>query len=721
MLFFRLALCCVSLAAYLGNSAPAFAIDNLSVPEGGRVIQGDATITQPDTGRLNINQQSDRAVVNWDQFNIGKDAQVRIYQPDQDALIVNRVVGTDNTPTQILGRLRADGNVMVLDRDGVLFGRTATVDVNGLVASSSDIDPDQVMNATDGKIQLHARTDGTPAGAVINEGTITLKQGGFATLVAPDVRNTGTITANVGRVTLAGADTATVDLYGDGLLEIAVQPGTDISVEQTGRIMGADRVVLQTADVHDLVSNTINAGGVVQALHASTQNGTIRLEAGQGGDVNITGEHLARGNISITAGRDIHLGDTVHNNTYLATTEGTHISLNAGRTITTSGGTGYIRTNDTTRVEMSEQQAGDLRNLVRSVSQSNNNRIDIALGRGDLGDYDVGGTSLQVNNLHLTSIDADNRTRLTSAHDGLQLAGRDNSLTGLDIISGGTGLHLGDGLTDSINNQLHDVTITAGNAANASGLWADNAFVGLHDVTITGFGDAGILLTDGGSVTLADTLLANNRIGLFADGGLIDLTPGGNRIEGADIGLALDNATSANPQLHHNTLADTLFSGIRSYFVQLQNGAASGQTINARNAQFMVGNGGRSVTTAQMNSGLSADQYLQLADMIVDGNDDPGLGLIDIGAIPEFPAQTTALSSNPLLNHTEHYLTPYLPRPVTINRTGATLALETISPTDAAGLNALTPSAGGDEEEDPACALDGTPETLLAGAAASCI
>ena len=118
-------------AVVLAPFAQANAIDNLTTPSGEVVTAGSATFDRPAEGQLNVNQSSHRAVINWNNFDIGRDATTKFNQPNVNSLAVNRVVGDDDDPTKILGTLTANGRLMVLDRNGVLFGRDSKVDVNG--------------------------------------------------------------------------------------------------------------------------------------------------------------------------------------------------------------------------------------------------------------------------------------------------------------------------------------------------------------------------------------------------------------------------------------------------------------------------------------------------------------------------------------------------------------------------------------------------------------
>jgi filamentous hemagglutinin family protein len=103
-------------------------------PAGERVIAGGATISRPDTGSTVIHQTSDKAAINWQNFDVGAAESVRFDQPSSTSAALNRVLG--QSPTEILGALAANGQVFVLNPNGVLFGASAQVNVGSLPRST---------------------------------------------------------------------------------------------------------------------------------------------------------------------------------------------------------------------------------------------------------------------------------------------------------------------------------------------------------------------------------------------------------------------------------------------------------------------------------------------------------------------------------------------------------------------------------------------------------
>lgn len=282
-------------------SAPALAVDDLELPTGGTVVGGSAALNYTAPGQLDVNQATNRLVVDWDSFNIGSKATATFNQPTDTALAVNRVTGAGKDPTRILGTLKANGRVMVLDRNGVLFGVNSRVDAAGIIASTGDVDTAAVMAGSD-RIELSNFGDAT----VENHGTISVADSGLAALVAPTVRNSGTITARLGRVALASGEKVTVDLYGDNLIEMALDGNASKAViDQTGTIAAEGGVIQITAQAaKDVVDSAINMDGITTASSVTQNGGRIVLS---GDTVNVGGtvsaDGAAGGSVAVNARR----------------------------------------------------------------------------------------------------------------------------------------------------------------------------------------------------------------------------------------------------------------------------------------------------------------------------------------------------------------------------------------------------------------------------------
>jgi filamentous hemagglutinin family protein len=183
-------------------------------PGGGVVTAGSASIGSS-ASTTTITQSSQRAAINWQSFNVGSRQTVDFVQPSSSAVALNRVISPN--PSQIAGRIDANGQIILINQSGVIFYHGAQVNTAGLIVSAAGMSN---VNFMAGKLVFDQAAQ--PNAAVVNKGTLTVGQAGLAALVAPQVVNSGVITAKLGQVVLAGAKTATLDLYGDGLLSLDV-------------------------------------------------------------------------------------------------------------------------------------------------------------------------------------------------------------------------------------------------------------------------------------------------------------------------------------------------------------------------------------------------------------------------------------------------------------------------------------------------------------------
>src|SRR6478735_9470552 len=260
-------------------------------PEGGTVVGGAATIQGQGGPAVIVNQSTSSAIINWNTFNIRANESVRFNQPGASSVALNRVVGGLG-PSEIMGSLTANGRVFIINRDGILFGPGSVVNTAGFLATTNDI-----RNADFMAGRYNFNIPGRPDASIVNQGRITATSGGFAALVAPGVRNTGTITATLGTVALVSGNGFTLDLYGDKLIRLAVgdqiaSKVIDVStgkplkslVSNEGKIRAnGGRVELTAAAARTVVDSVINTSGVIKANSIGRHNGMIVLNAATGG------------------------------------------------------------------------------------------------------------------------------------------------------------------------------------------------------------------------------------------------------------------------------------------------------------------------------------------------------------------------------------------------------------------------------------------------------
>ena len=266
------------------------------LPSGGAVAAGTATITQPAPGGALIVQKSQKAIINWQNFSIGAGASVTFQQPNAAAITLNRVIGSG--ASTINGNLSANGQVWLLNGNGILFGQGSRIDVGGLIATTSDLKNADFLA---GNYSFGASAN--PDAAVVNQGSIKAATGGAVVLSANRVANEGVIEAKLGQVVLGGASTFSVDFDGDNLLRYAVTApvsqtpnGPDgkpapALVSNSGTIAAAGgKVLMTTRAARNVVDNVINSSGIVEARTASVRNGEVIFDAGEGGAVNVAGK-----------------------------------------------------------------------------------------------------------------------------------------------------------------------------------------------------------------------------------------------------------------------------------------------------------------------------------------------------------------------------------------------------------------------------------------------
>ncbi|UTA46611.1 filamentous hemagglutinin N-terminal domain-containing protein [Simiduia sp. 21SJ11W-1] len=282
------------LTTMIGSLSPSV----LAGPTGGTVVGGQGDITTDDK-TTRVDQFTDLMAVNWDSFNIAADEKVLYVQPSASSLVLNRIL--DDNASVVRGSIEANGHVLLVNPQGVLFTDTATVNVQGIAVSGLDINPSDFLN---GDYKLNA-TSGT-AGSVINYGVINASS---AALVGKHVANHGLIKADL--VSLAVAGEAILSFGSDSLLGVQVskallekETGIEQAILNAGDIEG-QQVLLDASVAKGLFDSAVNNTGTVTARGIDTSGGVIRL-TGSGGNVAVGGRLDADG-----TGGQVHIeGDS---------------------------------------------------------------------------------------------------------------------------------------------------------------------------------------------------------------------------------------------------------------------------------------------------------------------------------------------------------------------------------------------------------------------------
>ena len=261
----------------------------LAQQSGFAVKAGSATISTPNANTTVVTETTGKAVITWQTLNVAYGSTLQFIQPNSSAIVLNRVLG--GSASQIDGSLLANGIVWIINPAGVMFGQGASVNVAGLIATTSNISD---QNFLAGAYSFDQPTADAQA-AIVNLGTITVAPGGAAVLAGARVTNSGLIEADLGKVVLASGNAFTVDFTGDSLISFAVSSPLAVTpldrngnpasslVSNSGTLSAAGGEVLLTAQAaRNVLTNAINVTGMIEATSAHEENGEIVLDAGPG-------------------------------------------------------------------------------------------------------------------------------------------------------------------------------------------------------------------------------------------------------------------------------------------------------------------------------------------------------------------------------------------------------------------------------------------------------
>ena len=263
------------------------------LPTSGVVTSGAASIRQSGAD-LTITQTSPRAIVNWGSFSIGQSNGVTFDQPSSSSAILNRVTGSARST--IAGQLQANGQVYLVNPNGIAITPTGAVQVGGgFVASTLGI-ADNDFNSGNLSFSGHGASAG-----VANAGLIQAAPGGFVGLIGGTVSNSGVVSVPLGKVAMGSGEQATLNLTDDNFLQVAVPTNTKTAdgqalIDVSGKVRAAGgSVVLKAATVAQAIRNAVNVPGDLSVTSARASGGSIILSGGPGGDVSVTGRLKASG------------------------------------------------------------------------------------------------------------------------------------------------------------------------------------------------------------------------------------------------------------------------------------------------------------------------------------------------------------------------------------------------------------------------------------------
>ena len=284
------------------------------LPIGGIIKSGEASINQ---GRdfIEVNQSTDKAIIDWNSFNVGQNKLVEFVQPSTQSQILNRVLGS--TPSTIAGRIKANGQVFLVNPNGILITENGLINTNSFSASTLDISNEDFIR---GELSF-VKQSGKDGAVVTNNGSISVSDGGFVALLGGAIDNGGVVTAHLSKVGFGAGEKVILNIGDSEFLRVEIPTSNlntirdvngiklseIISVNDGGKVISYGGLVkLSVGTVRKALRRVINIRGLVQAKSVSSSNagkiiingpdvsvnGTVDVSSDvinvNGGDVNIT-------------------------------------------------------------------------------------------------------------------------------------------------------------------------------------------------------------------------------------------------------------------------------------------------------------------------------------------------------------------------------------------------------------------------------------------------
>jgi len=296
-----------------------------ALPSGQRVVAGSASFEKT-LNNLNITT-SNKAIINYNSFNIGSKEGVRFIQPSTNSIVLNRVIQAN--PSSILGSLSANGKIFLVNPAGIFFGANSVVNANSFLATTLNISDSDFLK---GNYQFQQMKDMAKS-YIIQKGSISVSPQGFVVLASPFVSSEGSIIAKAGKVNIGATDNFYIQFDSGGLIRYDYQKSkttddkpivmpkeyadsiinnvinTDKFNDKLQIVQNGDKIELSGGSGTAMVSGKINTDATTDAsagtIKVKTQNNALLLNHaklqsnallnGNGGNILIYGENFAYG------------------------------------------------------------------------------------------------------------------------------------------------------------------------------------------------------------------------------------------------------------------------------------------------------------------------------------------------------------------------------------------------------------------------------------------
>ncbi|MES2413596.1 MAG: YDG domain-containing protein [Pseudomonadota bacterium] len=554
-----------------------------------------------------ITQGSQNLAIDWTSLSTRANEALVFNQPNAQAIALNRITGT--SPSELLGSLTANGQVFILNPNGVLFGAGSQVNVGGLVASTLS------MSNADFMAGNHVFTGSGGSASVVNQGSMTAASGGYLALLAPEVRNEGVMTASLGTALLAAGNKVTLNLDNGSLLGYSIEQGAVNALADNKQLIQADggQVLLSAKAMDSLTTATVNNTGVIEARTIQNKAGRILLM----GDME-TGTVNVGGTLDASAASGGNGG--------FIETSAAHVKVASGTKVTTEapGGKTGKWLIDPNNFTISATGDMDAATVAANLATTDFEIQTVTMGSAGSGDITVsdavswaGPTVFTLTAQRHVNINADiSNTGSGAAGFVASGAGNINIASGVDIAATGSG-SLAVNLSGASVNMASGSSIVTGGAAvtlagsntavlDAVTLNAATINAGAGTVSITGNTTNGGSTTDwsargieatgssisGGNITLKSTNAAIQLLGTsVASAGGDVLIDASGPSDTHSLEIAKNGATSSNVMTTGSgimTLKGNLTAGGGEATGAASGVVVAGSTISAGNGAISI-------------------------------------------------------------------------------------------------------------------------------------
>ncbi len=238
-----------------------------ALPSGARVAAGLASFNK-NGNHLNITT-SNKAIINYNSFNIGRKEGVRFIQPSSSSVVLNRVVKANN-PSSILGSLNANGRVFLVNPAGIYFGANSKVNANSFLATTLNITNDNFLK---GNYQFNKMKNYADS-YIVQKGSITVSPEGFVILASPLLSSQGSIMAKAGHITLGATDNFYVEFDPSGLVRYDYKQN---------KITNNDKpIALPKEYANSIINSVVNTDTINKVIKIVKHGNIISLEGASG-------------------------------------------------------------------------------------------------------------------------------------------------------------------------------------------------------------------------------------------------------------------------------------------------------------------------------------------------------------------------------------------------------------------------------------------------------